>query len=511
MPDQWNTLDDLLSSPFGQAAVNAIGLPPLSAFSSGSIAPAVVDPSTVATSIFGTKFDFANRDSIIRALKAAFPVEQRSDGKTGLGFRGNGGLLAMDLSSGGGMVVPHAPVLVAAQTLAGHVPGLASIRPPDSCAPECHDADRLVPVIRETTSLIVQAVAKPGPVEGDVTPLLTALTGYHPDDFKGFDVQNVGGYLGEWRDRHGLELRKRTSDADRAVIAFTTVVAVANMLARTWHERDDAGNFFGVSIFKMHRYMSAIVHDLTELRRLVPTAAWATTTIPTRKPMLAGELWQGLYELAAVKAMQLLSLGEHSALRAIAVSMRWFADAVREGLLDPQPITVPATPVLPREQAGLCEAGNGYSDAYDDLPEDFCDKLPRAFRQKNVRLVTGELLCHMQRVLEIVRNLEEDTVSIARVEFRDGNGQVVEQVCGGTELYAVVCGELTPDAMLSLVNPGRAPVCGERVETFRKGIKYKFVLPAAAAGLWRPEVQMGDWKHVADVRLLVLPQHPPVG
>jgi hypothetical protein len=379
MTDSMNLWNDFINDQVACAAVDLIGPPPFAIAAAPRTAfTNAVDPEAVATEVFGTRIDLSKRDQLIALLERVLPASRGSTSPAASTVVRPG---SCGTHLGGAMVGPFAPVYLAAQTLLTNGQLLLAIKPiRDTNAGGC-DYQQLIPLIQETVSALVHELSTPDvPFIARVDVLLSTLCGYVDNPV--FDVTNVGGCLGRLRDRCGLLPGNVSSYEDEQVMtAFSSYVALTAMIVSTWDlaKPDTGGAYLGVGIYALRRHLLAIVANLTQLRQAVPSqAVWATTELRTAPPMLAGKLYEWIYRYASIEALQTLKSGGRDGIAAIDVTMKKFQTLLCAGFL----------------QSG--EDSDGEGD---------CANIAPPFAGETVRDTVTEILCHIQRVLELTKDL----------------------------------------------------------------------------------------------------------
>jgi hypothetical protein len=351
-------------------------IPPLTGLSAVSGTTAF-DPAAVVRQIFGVDFALSDRNRLIAQIDRALPIETGVSGKPVIQLQRDP---AASPGDGAPSVGPTALPAFAAQILQKNASLFSEIKPFASIERKGCDFQNIVPLATITIDDLVEEFSTPEPpLQVRVDTLLGMLCGYKPGEGepKPLTLQSVTGHLGVIRDRCGLDAGKACSvDDEKVLTAFSNIVTLVNSLVQTWDaaRKSDADQFIGVGVYPLQRNLSAIVSSLTQLRDLVPSSVWITAEVQSSPRVIAWDFYQWIYQYASVGAVRDLRAGGKDAVCVVAGTFL----SINE--LFEKTFVAPATGAVPC--AGIA-----------------------AFADGKVKDVLNDLSCHLQRVIEVARDL----------------------------------------------------------------------------------------------------------
>jgi hypothetical protein len=378
--------NDAAAATLAGAALRSSSLPGCSSTSSTTI-----DPEAVAEGIFGASIDLGNRDAVLDLLESVLPLDAGGKVSDSIVQRA---LFASATSSAMTSSGPFAPFHLTVQTLSTNGALLNEIRPlSDVSGTSGCDYKTLLPLIQNTVSeLVRQAGAADGPFPGSVNDLLLQLTGYTPGAQRIFDANTITGFIGELRDRCGIQINNRCSRSDERIIAsFSSYVALAGAAVRAWDEVQRTGGreYLVVGEWTVRRSFRAITSGLLQLRELVAGDAWVTSVLPTQPPMAAGTLYQWIWQYVNVQAPQILLAGEDG-FSSIALTMNAIANALTTGFLSP-------------------------------ATKNPCEGVPFEFSSDEVKSVIKSMLCSIQQIRDVSGSMIGTSTTAADVPPSEGD------------------------------------------------------------------------------------------
>ncbi len=375
MPRHLNNVRRSDANTFARAALASTSLP-----GSSSTSSTTIDPEAVVKDIFGASIDLEDRDAVLNLLESVLPADVHGTVSDSIVPRA---MFASTTTSAMTSSGPFAPFYLTAQTLAANGALLDEIKPLSDVSGTTAGCDykTLIPLIQNAVSQLVgQAGAPDGPFPGSVDDLILQLTGYTPGSGTIFDANTITGFIGELRNRCGIRIDNRCSRSDEKIIAsFSSYVALTGAVVRAWDEVRTTGGceYLVVAEWTVRRSFGAIASGLRQLREMVPGDAWVTSVLPTQPPMVAGTLYQWIWQYVNVQAPQILLAGEDG-FSSIALTLNAISKALTTGFLSP-------------------------------ATENPCEGVPFAFGGDEVKCIVKSMLCSIQQVLDVAGSMTGTT------------------------------------------------------------------------------------------------------
>lgn len=370
-----HSFDPILNDPLVLEALPY--LPPLPFIGSATMPAGMVVPAEIMGEILGVRPDLGNRQAVIAAIERAFPLQKDANGKTVVVYRPATAEMVTMPRANWPLVGPTATAAVALQTLVQHLPALQQIRPIDPSSVDADEYESLIDLIRGAIERLAQQLAGGQPVPQEIDATLFTLCGWKRDDDTTFpaDPEALDGYLHELAERCGLEIGQMHSiDDEKVYTSFANLVALTGIFARAWEEVEHGSReqkFFLDKIHGLHRHLYGVVAAATELRSLVPPAAWTTVDVPTKPPVPAGQLMAWTLRAAGTTALEMLKKGRDGLF-----GVNEMMKAIRSAW-----VTL--------HKPGASQTGTGY-----------CAGVPGAFEGDETQEVLHQLLCHFDRVID---------------------------------------------------------------------------------------------------------------
>jgi len=424
---------DRTANVFARAALASTSLP-----SCSSTSYIAIDPEAVVEGIFGASIDLGDRDAVLDLLESVLPLD--ADGTVSDSIVQHVAFTAAQRSattSSG----PWAPFYLTAQNLSTNGTLLNEIKPlSDFSGADGGDYRTLIPLIQSSVSqLVSQAGAPDGPNDGAVEALLLNLTGY--PDVATFDVNTIGGCIGELRTRCGIgSTNRRSRIDDRIAASFSSYVALAGAVVRAWDEvqTTGGGDYLVVAESTVRRNLAGIESGLRQLRELVTDDDWLTTVLPTETPMVAAKFYRWVSGYVSTQAPQLLMLGDDG-FSSIALTMKSIAENLRQGFISSttsQAVRRRAPVAAPLQDCA--DPGFGITDL--ELPDDVCEGIPFAFSGDEVTDIVKSILCHVQQILDVAGSMTGTTAVIKGGDVVDEKNLKIDWASQNDPVYVRVCG-----------------------------------------------------------------------
>lgn len=331
-----------------------------------------VDPAAIAADVFNVDFTLTSADALLAQLENAVslddetttsrPVaaEERCVCHTSTRLRADAG--------------PFATAGLAAQVLQESVSQLSTIEPLEDVREGGCDYRTILTQIRSSVAAIVKELNKPEPLDDLVALHLKALSGSDPVQPAPLDADNVGGDLGTLRKRLGLQAGKECTVRDERVrTVFSSVVQFTSVVGESWRKaRASRGKSLTLAMHSLQRGLRGIAITAEELRQAVPSSAWITYQIQNDPPIIAWDLYQWIHDQASAGALNNLKQGGRDGIRNVNETMYRLKTLVEKRLRVPPGTNDP------------CKA---------------------AFADEDVQPIVEELICHLQRVFDVTKEL----------------------------------------------------------------------------------------------------------
>lgn len=330
-----------------------------------------VDPAALAADVFNVDFSLTSADALIAQLenavsldderKTSRPVatQERCVCRTATHLRTDSG--------------PFATASVAAQVLQESVAQLAQVEPLEAVREEGCDYRTILMQVTSSAAAIAKELSKPEPLADRVNFHLKALTGFEQADAETIDPRSDLGMLGK---RLGVDGAACSMKDERTRTAFSSAVQFTFMVGQAWRMAQAARpQSLTAAMPSLQRSLRGIVLAAEELRQAVPSSAWITYQIQAEPPIIAWDVYQWIHDEASAGALGDLKQGGRDGIRNVHDKMKRIRDLVV------------STMRVRVSEEGL---------------EDACQA---AFKNKKVQAIVEELICLMDQVIGITKNL----------------------------------------------------------------------------------------------------------